>query len=292
VLAGAVVRLGEPLSRAGLHALLGDADLYPVLDRARPGQADEHLGLFHQTLADHLLSGIDRVAPHRALADTVEELAPASKHDPKGYRSNPLFRYAFDAGPRHRWEAGQPELLVANLAQRTDPVPRVNLARWITWSDSIRGRLGLRHPGTLTTRHNIALWTGRAREPTEALRLFRELLPDSERVLGPDDRETLLTRVQIAYLTGVAGEPAEALRLARELLPDSERVLGPDDPLTLRVRHHIAYLTGVAGEPAEALRLFRELLPDRERVLGRDHPDTVTTRTSIAALQRQTGDEG
>ena len=74
-----------------------------------------------------------------------------------------------------------------------------------------------------------------------ALRLFRELLPDQERVLGPDHPDTLNTRNNIASCTGECGDAAAALRLASELLPDRERVLGPDHPDTLATRNNIVY---------------------------------------------------
>src|SRR5512142_1842077 len=93
----------------------GDVELYPVLDRTRPGRADEHLGLFHQTLVDHLLARGGAQQAHRAIVDSLDQLAPADRHDPKTYRDDPLLAYAFDAGPRHRWEAGQSDLLVAEL---------------------------------------------------------------------------------------------------------------------------------------------------------------------------------
>ena len=75
-----------------------------------------------------------------------------------------------------------------------------------------------------------------------ALRLHVELLPDRERVLGPDHPDTLTTRHNVAYWTGVRGNIAEALRLFKELLADRERILGPDHPDTLTTRHNIAYL--------------------------------------------------
>ena len=68
----------------------------------------------------------------------------------------------------------------------------------------------------------------------EALRLFAELLPDQERVLGRDHPDTLTTRNNIAAWTGRVGDAREALRLFPELLPDQERVLGRDHPDTLR----------------------------------------------------------
>ena len=73
----------------------------------------------------------------------------------------------------------------------------------------------------------------------EALRLFAELLPDRERILGRDHPNTLETRNNIA--TGPARQAMRgALRLFAELLPDRERILGPDHPNTLKTRNNIA----------------------------------------------------
>ena len=146
------------------------------------------------------------------------------------------------------------------------------------------------HPDTLTTRSNIAYWTGQCGDLAGALRLFQELLPDRERVLGPHHPGTLNTRSNIASWIGECGDRAGALRLFQELLPDRERVLGPHHPDTLNTRSNIAHRTGQCGDPAGALRLSEELLPDRERVLGPHHPSTLNTRSNIAYWTGQCGD--
>jgi len=69
--------------------------------------------------------------------------------------------------------------------------------------------------------------------------VYRELLPDRERVLGAGHPETLATRWNIAFWTGRCGDPAGALRVYRELLPDMERVLGAGHPDTLATRGNI-----------------------------------------------------
>ena len=73
--------------------------------------------------------------------------------------------------------------------------------------------LGGNQPDTLTTRNNIAGWTGEVGDAREALRLFTELLPDMERVLGRDHPNTLTTRNNIAGWTGEVGDARGALRL-------------------------------------------------------------------------------
>ena len=179
------------------------------------------------------------------------------------------------------WAAGHP--IVDSLSRLRYEALRLSRELLADWTRV----LGADHPETLTTRGNIAAFTGETGEAREALRLFLELLPDLTRVLGADYPETLRTRGHIAARTAETGEAREALRLFRELLPDRTRVLGADHPETLRTRGNIAARTGETGEAHEALRLFRDLLPDQTRVLGADHPDTINTQGWINFLQRR-----
>ncbi len=123
--------------------------------------------------------------------------------------------------------------------------------------------LGRDHPDTLTTRNNIASWTGRVGDAREALRLFTELLPDRERVLGRDHPNTLRTRNNIAHWTGRVGDAREALRLFAELLPDQERVLGCDHPDTLRTQEAIKLLISHIPIPGKEGQVERSGSPIR-----------------------------
>ena len=75
-----------------------------------------------------------------------------------------------------------------------------------------------------------------------ALSLCEALLPDRQRVLGPDHPETLTTRHNIAYFTGQTGDVGTALSLCEALLPDRQRVFGPDHPYTRSIAAWIAHL--------------------------------------------------
>jgi hypothetical protein len=289
----ALSRLDRPSSRSELHRLLGHPELIRVIERTSPGQPSDRVGLFHQTLLTHLTTQAGPDAPaareaHAALADAIDALAPASRHTPDGYRTDPLLTYGFDAGPRHRFAADRLDQLVTDIEARGHPHPAVNLARWTTWSAPLHDRLGRNHRAVLTTRANIAAWTGEAGDPDQALQLFTDLLPDLRRALGDDDRDTLTTRGNIAGWTGRTGHPDQALQLFTDLLPDLRRALGDDDRDTLATRGNIAGWTGQTGHPGQALRLFQGLLPDRQRVLGDDHPDTLTTRHNIARWTAET----
>jgi hypothetical protein len=292
LLTAAIGLIAATVSPADVNAILGDPDLYRMIDRSRPGNPTEHIGLFHETLVTHLRQQprLSMIEAHGAIVRAIEERAAASRHDPKDYRDNPLLAYAFDAGPRHRWEARQAESLVTDLDARTDPVPRVNLARWITWAEPVQALLGPDHQDTLRVRYNLASWTGEAGDSAAARDLNAALLLDCERVLGPDHPDTLRVRNNLARWTAQAGDSAAARNLNAALLLDCERVLGPDHPDTLRVRRGLALRTREAGDPAAARDLDAALLLDCERVLGPDHPDTLRVRNNLANSTEEAGD--
>ncbi|HMR03139.1 MAG TPA: tetratricopeptide repeat protein [Candidatus Competibacter phosphatis] len=259
--------------------------------RSAPGTAGEHVGVFHQTLVEYLLNpahvfGSDPEDAHIALADAIAELAPRAEHDWK----SPLHAYARDREAEHLWAAGRHDQIIECLEKCAFPIPADNLRRWQSWAERLRPVYGPDHPHTLTTRANIATWTGETGDAATALRLLQELLPVRQRVLGTDHPDTLRTRHGIASWIGATGEIATALRLLQELLPVRQRVLGFDHPDTLITCADIASWTGRIGDAATALRLLQELLPVRQRVLGHDHPAILITRHNIAAWTRLTGD--
>ncbi len=237
--------VGGPGEPAGVRDVL--ARLRGLVVRGKPGTPDEHVGVFHDTLATYLLNGqdfpVNARAAHQALADAIADLAPSAKHDP----SDPLHRYATTAEAEHLWALDRHEQALDSVQARQSHIPAENLTRWKDWHDRAHATLGPDHPNTLTARAQTAFWTGQAGDAAEALRLFRALLPDQERLLGPDHPNTLITRGNIAHWTGAAGDAREALRLFRALLPDQERLLGPDHRDTLVTRASIASWTGAAG---------------------------------------------
>ncbi|HEY4850074.1 MAG TPA: tetratricopeptide repeat protein, partial [Streptosporangiaceae bacterium] len=150
--------------------------------------------------------------------------------------------------------------------------------------------LGLDHPDTLATWHNLAHWTGEAGDPAGARDQFAALLPVSERVLGADHPDTLADRYTLAYWAGKAGDPAGARDQFAALLPVRERVSGALHPSTLGARANVAHWTGKAGDPAGARDQFAALLPVDERGFGADHPDTLSDRHELASWAGAAGD--
>ena len=167
------------------------------------------------------------------------------------------------SGPNH------PSALAvrANLARWTgeagDPAAaRDQLAALLPVRESISGP---KHPDTLAVRADIARWTRMARgrpraadqggegpgtrrrpERRRARRaaLYARLLPEFDRILGPEHPDALAIRVGLASSTGEAGDEAGARDQFAGLLPAVERVLGPEHPLTLDVRVEIGRRPG------------------------------------------------
>jgi hypothetical protein len=150
--------------------------------------------------------------------------------------------------------------------------------------------LGPDHPGTLTSRADLAYWRGEAGDPAGAVTAFEQLLTDMHRVLGPDHAHTLTIRANLAYWRGQAGNPAGAATAFEQLLTDMHRVLGPDHPHTLSARGSLPYWRGERGDPAGAAAAFEQLFTDALRMLGPDHPHTLSARRSLAYWRGEAGD--
>jgi Tetratricopeptide repeat/NACHT domain/Caspase domain len=247
LLCAASGQLSGPEQPARVRDVL--VQLRGLVVRGAPGTPEEQVGLFHSTFAEYLLTdpgvGIDRAVAHAALADAIDQLAPASAHDP----NDPLHRYAAAAQAEHLWAAGRQQQVVDALLARQSHVPAANLARWAAWQPRIHEALGASHPDTLVARHQLAYWTGHSGDAHTALRLHQEVLADRERVQGHDHPSTLASRHEVATWTGQTGDAKAALRLFRKLAADRERVQGPDHPDTLAARHQLAALIERTREP-------------------------------------------
>ncbi|HET9082187.1 MAG TPA: tetratricopeptide repeat protein [Trebonia sp.] len=81
----------------------------------------------------------------------------------------------------------------------------------------------------------------------QAIAVAEPLLPDRERVLGPDHPGTLASRDNLALAYWAAGRAAEAIPLFERALAGTERVLGPDYPSTVTVRDNLAAARAAQG---------------------------------------------
>ena len=151
--------------------------------------------------------------------------------------------------------------------------------------------LGADHPDTLTTRHNIADWTGESGDaargaaavPGAAARPGAGARPGpprhahDPRATSPPGPASAGTRGRRCACSGSCCPTRSGCSARTTPTPSRPAATSPSGP-------------GERGDAAEALRLFQELLPDQERVLGPDHPDTLSTRSNIAYGARILGE--
>jgi hypothetical protein len=296
-----------------------------LIARADPGTPQEHLGLFHDTLAQHIQNRSDwpisSHQAHMAILTAMEAIQdPASEAYRRQRRSE------------HLWAVGQHEEAIKELiagvgyraadnrdllqgwthrAEQVLPVEnrtllklKLELANWHGKAGSVGSAQDLLrdllqtqlsfldpdHPDVLATRSDLAKWTGVSGDVAEALRQYRDLLQARLEVLGRDHQDTLDTRGDIAYWTWESGDKVEAARQFGDLLQDQLRVLGPDHSDTQTTRHNLAAWTGESGDAVAAARQFRELLEDQLRTIAPDHPDILSTRDLLASWTGASGD--
>ncbi|MFF2085726.1 tetratricopeptide repeat protein [Nocardia sp. NPDC058176] len=224
----ALTKLGTTLSEAELRDLI--ASLGVLITRSAASTPNERIGLAHLAFTDPIQHHLetDIRAAHLAIAENLDP------DDPQQFLD-----YRAKSGARHLALGGRSSEALKLVDSLDSDRPADNLARWTALLPEIAPTA---HSEVLTTRNNIASWLGETGEPTAALAAFRQLLPDYERILGPDHPATLATRHNIAGWLGETGEPTAALAAFRQLLTDYERILGPDHPNTLTTRQWIAHL--------------------------------------------------
>lgn len=197
--------LDGPYTISAITHLL--ASLGKVITRGQPGTAEEHVGLYDWTFAEYLVNTpsqwkIELLAGHYAIATALVRLAPMKDHD----SSDSLHRYAASAEVHHLWAIGDYTQLLQSLTARSSAVPAENVDNWKNWHDRLTTSFGPDHPAVLTTRSNIARWTGEGGNPQEALRLYMALLLDQTRILGAEHADVFMTRSNIEKWTAKTGQ--------------------------------------------------------------------------------------
>jgi hypothetical protein len=150
-------------------------------------------------------------------------------------------------------------------------------------------RLGETHPGTLSSRGNLAVAYRDAGRLDEAIPLLERTLAESRRVRGETHPSTLRFRNNLAATYRAAGRLDEAIPLLEQTLADREHLLGEAHPSTLASRNNLANAYRAAGRLDEAIPLLEQTLADCEWELGETHPGTLKSRGNLATAYQDAG---
>lgn len=223
---------------------------------------------------------------HEAAVALIEAAVPAEVSNPRSWPTcGQLLPHALQVLPAGSDGLGR----IANYLGETGSYSAArNLQRDIAGARA--RQLSPTDPRTLSTRHDLALWTGQAGDPVTARDQLGALLPVERETLGESHPQVLATRHNLASLTGEAGDPAAARDEFAALLALRAQLFSPDHPGTLAARHEVARWTGEAGEPAAARDQLQALLPDVRRVHGDGDPRTIAARHELARWTGEAGD--
>ncbi|WP_170223624.1 tetratricopeptide repeat protein, partial [Nonomuraea turkmeniaca] len=189
---------------------------------------------------------LNRLAPDqrdhvRAIA--ADLLLAALPRDPDTIGTWPAYRallpHARNVLPPH---SPGLHLLVDYLGASGDYTTAVQLQQHIHCH--AMATLGAEHPATLSTRRNLAYWTGWAGDAAAARDQLAALPPICERVLGAE-HTTLIVRHNLAHHTGAGRGRGHRRDQLAALLPVRERVLGAEHPSH---PHHPARPRALDGE--------------------------------------------
>jgi CHAT domain-containing protein len=150
--------------------------------------------------------------------------------------------------------------------------------------------LGLDHPDTLTSLHDLARVYFELGNYQKSLELCQQVFEAQKRVLGLDHPNTLrsLNGLAVAYMQ--LGDHQKSLKLLQEVVEAQKRVLGPDHPNTLRSLNNLAVVYKELGDYQKSLELNQQVAEASKRVLGPDHPDTLTSLNNFAIDYKKLGD--
>ena len=144
--------------------------------------------------------------------------------------------------------------------------------------------LGLDHPDTATTLHNLARLYRYQGQYSQAEPLYLRALAIRERALGFDHPETAITLENLALFYMAQGQYSQAEALLNRTLAIKERVFGPNHPDTADTLDYLAQLYQDQGKYAQAEPLFLRTLTITEQTLGHDHIYTAATSNNLAHL--------
>ncbi|MFO0844037.1 MAG: serine/threonine-protein kinase [Gemmataceae bacterium] len=157
-------------------------------------------------------------------------------------------------------------------------------------SAALFGRRSLAdHPGTLRSKHTLALLYRDQGRYDQAEPLLLEVVQHQEKRLGADHPETLTGKNNLALLYRDQGRYDKAEPLLLEVLQRLEKKLGADHPDTLTGKNNLALLYHDQARYDKAEPLYWEVIRQREKKLGADHPHTVNSKNNLAVLYRHQG---
>lgn len=152
--------------------------------------------------------------------------------------------------------------------------------------------LGLDHPDTLKTRHELAMVTALESKVEDAIVMMREVVATSRRVLGDDHPDTIQALHDLGAT--LAWSPRqetldEAMEAYKEATERRTRLHGPEDRRTLDSKKGWAGIYYSKGKPAECEPMIREIVEVYRRIADPTDFERLGAERDLAVILRVQG---
>ncbi|XP_065680476.1 kinesin light chain 2-like [Hydra vulgaris] len=142
--------------------------------------------------------------------------------------------------------------------------------------------LGINHPNTIGTKHNIAICLKSMGKYNEALEICYSDEKIQTEILGINHPDTIRTKHSIAICLKSMGKYNEALEIYYSVEKIQTEILGINHLETIRTKHNIAICLYDMGKYNEALEIYYSVEKIQTEILGINHPETIRTTHNIA----------
>jgi len=272
----------QPLVRAALHALIGNAYL--------------RLGM-HERAQDHTAAALTLrralwPGDHLDVARSLQDLGMVARAAGRLKESEAHYREAL--AMLDRLDAGDPYTrdTLANLALTLRDRGQLESAREICARllSVERKSLSPQSIKLAATLNNYALVLRELNRPDEAEPLFEEALAIVRAVHG--ERHVLVAGIleSLGAIWVDRNKLDQAEPIYREALAVRREILGDEHPHVALGLSNLGYLLYRKKDYAGAEPLYEEALALRRKLLGDDHPDVAATLNNLALLHFTTGD--
>lgn len=149
--------------------------------------------------------------------------------------------------------------------------------------------LGIEHPDTLSTMHNLALTYLKQGRWSEAEDLQLQVIEARKQILGIEHPDTLSTMHTLASIYAEQERWSEAEELQLQVMEAEKQIFGSEHPDTLTSMNNLASIYAEQERWSEAERLNMQAMEARKRVLGSEHPSTLTSMNNLAYVWKSQG---
>jgi tetratricopeptide (TPR) repeat protein len=150
--------------------------------------------------------------------------------------------------------------------------------------------LGIEHPDTLTSRHNLAGSLHDLGDLAQARSLYQAVWDVRRRIQGEEHPSALTAQHELGRVLHDEGSLDSACRHLGAVLTARLGLLGEEHPHTMAARHELARVMHDQGDLARARQEYAQILAVRRKVLGEGHPRTLTVQHNYACVLHDQGD--